>query len=326
MLVAHTAYTTGGHLGDVCIIVHGEGLGVDYTLMIFFIELLEVSLSGRSGVVVDSLMSGLINYAAAVVRITIEEERCILKAEVSPVFAEDGVTDVGSAVFHCRMLFDELLDAVEVLVESLKLRIILILQNSGLDPECFVVVDRSGIVHISLTELRHQIYMIPFALDSVPLSFGVEVLNVRIIVPVLVESNCGACVYHLGKSSACGNEIGIVAACDHNAHSLGCGLTGQPGILTLSADLLCDDLLYFVVIVDLGAGNSVESGKFLDLAGSGSLNLFGLNVFRLCGGNYAAGRAGLVGLVLVRLCGGGTSAGVSAVAAIVSAGSNAHYH
>ena len=162
VLVNHTANTACGQLGDICIIVHGEGLGVDDALLVFLVELLEISLCSRSGVVVDSLVGISVNDAAAVVRITVQEEGSVLKAEISPVIGEYLIADICCAVFHCGVCFDIAVDNVEILIESLDLRIVSPLKNLNLYPECLIVVNCLCIIEPAVAELRNDVNVAVF--------------------------------------------------------------------------------------------------------------------------------------------------------------------
>ena len=267
VLVNHTAYTSGRKLSDVLVIVKSKCLGVDNALPIFLVELLEISLCSGSGVVVDSLMCSLVNYAAAVVGITVKEEGSILKAEISPVICEDLIADVGSAVLHCGVSLKVSLDNIEIFIKCFDLGIACPLENSCLNPECFIVMYCTCVIHINISELRNDVNVTVCISDLIPFSIGVEILYIRIVVPILVDRDKGTCINKSGASAGAYDKVGVFAACDHNADSFLGSLTCEPCFLALCADLFGNYLLDPVVRIDLISGNGEESCKLLDLSG-----------------------------------------------------------
>src|SRR5699024_9271773 len=132
-------HAAGGQLGDVFVIGLGEGFGVDDALVEFFVQLAEVCLGGRGGVVVND-GGAVLDDDRTVVRVAVQELGRVLQAEVTPVFAQDGVGDVLGAVLHRRVLGDVALEQVEVLVHRADLGVARPFQNADLNPERFVVV------------------------------------------------------------------------------------------------------------------------------------------------------------------------------------------
>ena len=102
-LVAHTKYTSCRKLGDILIINLGCKFCIDHALLIFFVELLEISPGSICCVVIHNLHIVGIYDNGTIIWIAIQELSCILNTEVSPVITQHGIRNICCSVFHCRI-------------------------------------------------------------------------------------------------------------------------------------------------------------------------------------------------------------------------------
>ena len=98
-----------------------------------------------------------INQHFTVVRTAHQVLHGVDQAEVTPVIAQDGKSDIGVAIFISGVGIDELLDCIEVFVQSLDLRITVKLQNLLLNPESGAAYGVDDLRAISQTEVRDDV-------------------------------------------------------------------------------------------------------------------------------------------------------------------------
>ena len=68
---------------------------------------------------------------------------------------------------------------------------------------------------------------------------------------------------HDGAVIVQGNRVASATG-DHGTHSFICGLSGQPSLFYFGAYLLCDQLLHFIVVIDLRSRYRKKCGEFFD--------------------------------------------------------------
>src|SRR5699024_1424739 len=117
---------------------------------------------------------------------TVQELRCILQTEISPVLTKYGIWNILSTIFHGRICFLIGFDQIKILIHSLYFRIASQLQDSGLDPERFVIMSRRLFLSVNVLELIDPINMPVLLTKLIPFLISQVFLDIRIIVNIII--------------------------------------------------------------------------------------------------------------------------------------------
>ena len=136
-LVEHTQHVAAGQSSDVLVIVHNEGVGADEALVI---DVIQLGVVGLCVILVNEGPGGEfriihVNQHFTVVGTAHEVLHGVDQAETAPVFAQDGESGVGGAVFSSGVLLDVAFEHCEVLVNGLRHNVVVPLDDFLLGEE-----------------------------------------------------------------------------------------------------------------------------------------------------------------------------------------------
>ncbi len=217
-----------------------------------------------------------INKNFAVVRAAHQVLHRVDQAEMSPVFAEDIKADIRSSVLIGGVLRKESLDQVEVLVQSVDLRIACPLKNLLLDEECGSVDGVDDLLAVGQAVVRDDVEGIVAVLilcDQACL-LGLDVC------PQARSSLGGYIVKKVDQSAVLDKKVSAVAAVKQiriiftgDLHAEGLiQVACQELKLKGNAEFFFDLLIDLVVVCRLIAGIAAENSQ-----GDGFLRFFRMN-------------------------------------------------
>ena len=117
---------------------------------------------------------------------------------------------------------------------------------------------------LDAAELRDPVNVAVFLTKLLPLQISKQILDIRIIIQIIIQCYQCSCLIQLCGSSLSLNEVRILTTGDHGTHSFICSLSGQPGLFYFGAYLLCDQLLHFIVVIDLRSRYPKKCGELFD--------------------------------------------------------------
>ena len=121
---------------------------------------------------------------------------------------------------------------------------------------------RCFLFSFDILELLNPVNMSVILSQLVPFFVGIISLNIGVVIQIIIQRHKCSCLIELTHSVSAVNKIRIFASGDQGANCLGSRLAGKPCLIHFHPGLFCDDLLNFIVVINLRSGNGEESCKF----------------------------------------------------------------